>query len=162
MRIINVHERTIGSSAEPLQALLHTLSTPDDAVWPGESWPKMRFDGGLAPGAKGGHGPVRYAVDEVSPTQVRFRFTPPAKGFAAGMEGKHWFEVDGATMRHTIDAKATTLGAALRWLFVIRPLHDALVEDALDKASRALGVEPAHPARHSLWVRVLRRIVRRR
>jgi hypothetical protein len=49
--------------------------------------------------------------------------------------------------------------AALTWPLIFRPLHEALIEDSLDDAERALGGEP--PAREwSPWVRLLRRLFR--
>ena len=41
----------------------------------------MRFRNGLAPDAKGGHGPIRYTVEKCDPEgYVRFAFRKP-KGF---------------------------------------------------------------------------------
>ena len=120
----------------------------------------MRLDRPLAPGARGGHGPVRYEVELVESDRVRFRFTPPARGFAAGLHGTHEFTIEGgATLRHTLAGEAR--GAALwKWLLIIRPLHDALLEDGLDRASVAAAV-PFTKARHSWWVRFLRGVTRR-
>ena len=85
---------------------------------------------------------------------IRFRFTAPA-----GFDGTHAFDVlradvDRTILRHTIDMRATGL-AMVSWPLVYRPLHDALLEDGLDRAELALGRVP-RGARWSTWVRLLR------
>lgn len=160
MRVLNVHERRLRSSPEQAARLLDALSSPDDALWPSLHWPRMRLDKPLGIGATGGHGPIRYSVIAYEPgRKVTFRFIAP-RGFV----GTHWFEVlghgaSGTTLRHTIDMSLA--GAAmLSWPLAIRPLHDALVEDALTHAQVALG-EPPTPVAWSPWVRLLRWIVGR-
>jgi hypothetical protein len=120
----------------------------------------MRFDRPLQTGAVGGHGPIRYTVASYEPgRKVAFQFTVP-RGFV----GQHWFEVlpsgeTGTLLRHTIEMSIA--GPALfSWPLVFRPLHDALVEDALTKAQVALGEQPTRVP-WSAWVRLLRRIVAR-
>lgn len=121
----------------------------------------MRFDRPIQPGAIGGHGPIRYTVTSYEPRRrVTFQFTAP-RGFV----GQHWFEVlpegeAGALLRHTIDMKLTG-SALLSWPLVFRPLHDALVEDALAKAQVAFGEQPRR-VRWSAWVRLLRYVLTRR
>jgi hypothetical protein len=51
--------------------------------------------------------------------------------------------------------------ARLSWPLVFRPLHDALVEDSLDLAERAVSARLATPARWSRYVRLLRCLLRR-
>jgi hypothetical protein len=161
MQIVNIHECRL--SIDPMEAgsLLDTLASPEDRLWPGDHWPAMRLDRPLGIGATGGHGPIGYRVDAYQPgTRVRFRFTAPP-----GFNGHHWFEVlpsneQGAILRHTIDMQVTGR-RLLSWLFIIRPLHDALVEDAFYNAEQALGL-PARRRPWSLWVRVLRRVRYRR
>lgn len=161
MRVVNIHERRFRSSPESAARLLDSLSSPQDALWPSQHWPRMRLDRPLALGATGGHGPIRYSVVAYEPgKRIAFEFLSP-RGFV----GKHWFEVSGdgasgATLRHTIDM--SLVGTALLfWPLAIRPLHDALVEDALTNAQIALG-EPPTPVPWSPWVRLLRRVVGRR
>src|SRR3972149_5004392 len=98
----------------------------------------MRFDKPLGVGAIGGHGPIRYSVEQYEPGRlVRFRFTGPR-----GFRGTHSFIVlsgpDGASLRHEISLRPTGVGR-VTWFVVFRPLHDALIEDAMDRASAALG-----------------------
>ena len=89
MKIHNVHERSLAAGADRVGALLDTLSSSRDALWPRGAWPPMRFDGPLAEGANGGHGPIRYTVESYTPGRsVRFRFTGPR-----GFDGFHGFEV---------------------------------------------------------------------
>jgi hypothetical protein len=51
--------------------------------------------------------------------------------------------------------------ALLSWPLVFRPLHDAVLEDALDDAERHVTGRVERPARWSIYVRVLRRLLRR-
>ncbi len=155
MPVLNVHEREIPADAEAVGALLNSLASVEDSLWPRSMWPPMRFDRPLGVSAAGGHGPVRYVVEEFSPGQtLKFRFTGPA-----GFNGFHRFEVlpqsgDCTVLRHTIAMRAE--GAALlTWPLVFRPLHDALLEDALALAQATLGVVPqVRP--WSPWVKLLR------
>jgi len=164
MKIHNVHQRRFTAPAGEVGALLDSLASPDDRLWPRESWPPIVLDGPLREGSRGGHGPVRYAVALYEPGRtVSFRFEP--SGIVAGLNGHHTFEAlpdgDATVLRHTIDAECG-LGAWTRWTLVVRPLHDALLEDALDKAERSIKGGVARPARWSPWVRVLRGMMRRR
>jgi hypothetical protein len=162
MRIFNVHERWIRSSIESAGELIDSLAGDDDRLWPWENWPAQKLDRPLAVGAKGGHGPIHYEVDAFSPGRlVHYEILPPT-----GFVGSHWFAVDRCTesmvlFRHVINARAGFC-AWLRWAIIIRRLHDAVIEDAFDKAERALigGVE--NPARWSIWVRFVRWLMGRR
>jgi hypothetical protein len=160
VRVLNVHERSFRSSPRRAAHLLDSLSSPNDVLWPSQHWPRMRLDKPLQPGARGGHGPIRYSVVAYEPgRKVTFEFISPP-----GFVGKHWFEVlsdgaGGAVLRHTIEM-CLVGSALLTWPLVIRPLHDALVEDALTNAQVALGEQPA-PRAWSPWVRLLRRMVGR-
>lgn len=161
MRVRNVHERSFRSGPEHAARLLDALSSPQDVLWPSKRWPRMRLDKPLGVGATGGHGPIRYCVVAYEPgRKVTFRFLSP-RGFV----GTHWFEIldqgaSGSMLRHTIDM--TLAGSALlSWPIAIRPLHDALVEDALTNAQVALGEQPT-PRAWSPWVRLLRKVIGRR
>ncbi|MDH5198597.1 MAG: SRPBCC family protein, partial [Gemmatimonadota bacterium] len=109
----------------------------------------------LAVGAVGGHGPIRYTVEHYERGQrVRFRFTAPP-----GFEGTHEFVIEPvdpthSRLRHVIEMQ-TSGSAVVRWPVIIRPLHDALIEDLLDKAERGLGAVP-RPRQWSRWVKALR------
>jgi hypothetical protein len=117
----------------------------------------MLFDRSLGIGAAGGHGPIRYVVEEFLPGQrVKFRFTGPR-----GFHGHHWFEVlpkggRGTVLRHTIDMELRGV-ALVSWPLVFRPLHDALLEDLLVLAQARSGAVPL-VSPWSVWVKFLRRV----
>jgi hypothetical protein len=136
-------------------ALLDAVASPDDRLWPKDRWPRIGFDRPLGVGASGGHGPISYVVEEYVPGQLlKCRFLGPR-----GFDGHHWLEVvpraaGAVVLRHTIRMQARGMGLLI-WAFVVRPMHDALIEDALARAQATLGFVPeVRP--WSLWVRLLR------
>lgn len=156
MNVRNVHQREFRAGRAAVGALIDSLASPLDVLWPNHSWPRMEFDRPLSAGAAGGHGPIRYFVDAYMPGQsIRFRFTTP-KGF----NGFHGYDViESAStvgLRHTL--QMTTHGfAVLSWPLVFRPMHDALIEDSLATAQAALGqssqLQPWSPrVRFLRWV----------
>jgi hypothetical protein len=161
MEITNIHERVLDGAAAQVGRLIDGLSSSNDPLWPVDRWPPMQFDRPLAVGASGGHGPIRYAVESYVPGEsVRFRFTEP-KGFL----GTHRFEVeptaDGkSVLRHVIEMQVSGRSLCI-WMAVIRPLHDALLEDALDRAETSLGKEMPQRV-WSRWVKVVRWFLARR
>lgn len=157
MQVLNVHERTLDALPDEVAPLLDSLASPADRLWPWHSWPRMAFDRPLGIGASGGHGPIRYVVEAYTPGRsIRFRFTGPA-----GFDGWHGFELselDNRTrLRHTLEMR-THGRAALSWPLLYRPLHDALLEDALATAQDSLGLRP-DPVPWSARVRLLRWLV---
>jgi hypothetical protein len=160
MNIRNVHSKDIAAPTSAVGALLDSLAGPDDKLWPKESWPPMRFDKGLQVGARGGHGPIRYVVESYTPGEaVMFRFLGPR-----GFNGRHGFTVsstDGRTvLMHSLTMNTTGI-ALLSWPLVFRPLHDALLEDALTKAEHNI-VGRGESRKWSWYVRCLRYLFRRR
>ncbi len=157
----NVHERKIDGEPAVVGALMDTLSSRDDKLWPWARWPRMRFDRGLEIGSKGGHGPVRYAVERHEPGRlVAFAFTPDF-----GVVGEHRCEVlpgenGGTLLRHVIEGRPVGW-MRLGWPLCFRPLHDALIEDALDRAQSQVAGEEWVPRRLSPPVRLLRRALAR-
>ena len=165
--IRNVHERRIAAPLAQVEPLLHSLGTRDDRLWPRAPRDPMVLrhpdGGGLRAGASGGHGPVRYTVEEYEPgRRVTFRMRRKT-----GL-GNAWHGMvaeptpDGGTLlRHELEVSST---GAMRipWPLVVRSMHNCYAEDALDRAERELGVGPAHEHRHSPWTRVLERRLRRR
>ncbi len=147
----NVHERIVQGTPREVWELVETLSTPNDRLWPGDPWPRMKLDKGLTVGSRGGHDTVRYHVEHIDPGRsVVFRFEPPT-----GLDGTHEFEVMAAgsdtKIRHTISAEPTgTMHVA--WPLMVRWLHDALIEDGFDTAEAALSGEPTRGRRHSTYV----------
>lgn len=161
MRATSVHSRRIVDPDGVVGPLIDTLSSSGDRLWPQQTWPPMRFDRALAAGAKGGHGFIRYYVEAYEPgVSIVFRLTGPR-----GFTGTHAFttERDGDTtvLTHTI-AGETTVRFAPKWFLVVQPLHDALMEDALDNAERVTTGAVGVPAHWSAWVRCLRWALRPR
>lgn len=154
MKVVNVHQRVLNVSAQRVAALVATLGSPDDQLWPRKGWPRMVLDRPLAVGASGGHGPIRYDVEACEPQFVAFRFR------MRGVHGWHAFEVLDATERncvleHRMEVRLSSL-MALKWLAVIRPQHDGCVEDLLSQAQSVLGETP-RPVRRSAYVDFLLR-----
>lgn len=155
MNVINIHKRAFSCTVEEAGALIDTLSSEKDTLWPRRTWPPMIFDRPLGEGAAGGHGPIRYYVEEYTPGRsVRFRFTGP-KGF----DGYHGFEVESLDNETVLLSNKLWMKARgralLTWPVLYEPLHNALMEDSLAKAQAVLGLPPEVKP-WSPWVRFLR------
>lgn len=106
---------------------------------------------------------MRYHLTEYDPgRRVVFQFA--ADGLTGGLDGRHFFEVvtrrDHTILRHVVDAECN-LEMWAKWRFLIEPMHDALIEDAFDKAETKLSGRAVNRSRWSLWVRILRGMRRR-
>lgn len=160
MKVVNIHRRPLAAPAHRVGALIDQLASPQDALWPCHSWPRMRLDGPLAPGARGGHGPIRYVVEQVEPGQsVRLRFTGPA-----GFDGWHALRLlpasdSGCVLEHRIETRLRGW-AMLSWPLLYRPLHDALIEDAFTQVEASLGL-PLQVKPWPAMVRLLRGLLER-
>ena len=158
MEIFIIHHRTIQEPIHKVVDLMKTLATKNDLVWPVGQWPRMKFTTKLEKGASGGHGPIRYTVDEFdSPTYIQFRFTQPQ-----GFNGVHRFELNElgdkeTELKHTIEM-TTSFSATIKWILAIRWLHDALVEDALDKVENYFDGGKRRTPWNS-WVIFLRKLL---
>jgi hypothetical protein len=158
MKVLNVHKREIDRPKEEVLSLFTTLSQKGDKIWPWEKWPAMKFKNGLKINSEGGHGPIRYVVIGYNPKEyVEFEFQKPN-----GFNGTHKFEIVGLNeskteIKHTIEMRTTGLGT-LAWLFAIRWLHDALLEDAFDKIENQLCPTEKKSA-WNFWVKSLRRLL---
>lgn len=152
----NLHRRRLAAPVDEMGGLLDRLAGPDDPLWPAPAWVPMRLERGLAVGSAGGHGEVRYAVEEYDVgRRVRFRFAP-----GVGLDGWHELRVQAAgagacVLTHEIQARPVGL-MVLLWPLAVRPLHDAVLEDLLDNAELVLAGRIATQARWSPWVRLLR------
>ncbi|MGH9025618.1 MAG: SRPBCC family protein [Acidimicrobiia bacterium] len=154
--IHNVHSRAFDAPATQVGALLDSVASAGDRLWP-RRWPKLRLDCPLAVGAAGGHGPIRYSVERYEPGRtIVFRFAP-----GLGVDGTHRLVVEpqsaeGCTvLRHVLEG--TPYGITrVTWPLAVRWLHDALLDDLLDRAELELTGFVARPARWSPWVRFLR------
>jgi hypothetical protein len=154
LRVSNVHQRRIPRSPAEVGRLIGSLASDRDALWPRGLWPAMRFDRPLGVGADGGHGPIRYSVVEYDPGRyIRFRFSAPR-----GFNGHHRLEAipegNGTLLRHTIEMNAKGW-ALVTWPLFVRPLHNALIEDAFAITEISLGLTPTIVP-WSPWVRFLR------
>ncbi len=156
----NIHERMLGAPLSAVGELIDQLASPDDLLWPRDRWPPMRFRGPLAVGASGGHGLIRYTIEAYEPgRRIRFRFIAP-RGFV-GVHGLEAEEVadDVVRLRHVLEMSLKGW-ARLTWPLAFRPLHNALLEDALDRAEAFVASQPVKYRQWSLWVRLLRRLMR--
>lgn len=152
----NVHERTVAAPIARLGPLLDRLGGPRDVLWPTPAWQPMVLDRPVAAGAAGGHGSIRYRVTAHDPgRKVEVAFEP-----GQGIDGWLAFTAEPKTSGSTllrIIAEAQFSGVMrLAWPLAVRWAHDAVVEELLDNAERAVGNGPERPARRSLWVRALR------
>ena len=162
MKVINIHKRTIQQPKEEVSTLFTTLATEKDLIWPIENWPAMKFRDGVKVGSRGGHGPIRYTIIElVHGEHIKFKFSKPE-----GFHGIHQLMVkaisDSKTeITHEIKMN-TSLKASLLWIFVIRWLHDALIEDAFDKVENYFEVDAPKHSEHNIWVKLLRAVKKRK
>lgn len=158
MVVRNVHERLVPVPVEVLGPFLDRIGGPDDELWPSPEWEPMVLDRPVSVGADGGHGLIRYRVTAHEPgRRVEFAFRP-----GLGVQGTHVLSLEpagpsGTLVRHVAEGR---LGGWMRvlWPVVVRWLHDAVLEDLLDRAEMAAGTGPARRARWSPWVRLLRRL----
>ncbi|SOE20203.1 hypothetical protein SAMN06298216_0698 [Spirosomataceae bacterium TFI 002] len=159
MNVQNIHRRKIRKPISNVLELFNTLSSKSDMIWPVENWPPMRFRNGLEIGSNGGHGPIRYEIIDYNPeTHIEFKFLKPN-----GFNGTHKFEIfdlnfETTEIKHSITMTTSGLGT-LKWLFAIRWLHDALVEDAFDKVENQL-MQSNLKTKWNLWVKILRSILK--
>jgi len=158
VKVTNIHSRSYPVGNTEIGELLDSLGSKEDKLWPHRMWPPMKFDRPLSIGASGGHKPIQYFVEKYEAGKlVQFRFTAPR-----GFNGVHRLEVlaKGAKeteLRHTIEMN-TEGTALLSWPILVRPLHNALVEDALTLVEENFGLKK-HVKSWSVYVRVLRWIM---
>lgn len=159
VKVLNGHERVLSASPDQVAALLASLASSEDRLWPRLWWPAIRFDRALSVGAVGGHGPIRYSIESYDPDEaIVFRFSAP-RGFH-GTHAYHIVPVDEShtRLRHVLEMRISG-PALLSWPLIYRPLHDALIEDSLLVAEATLRqVTPDH-AKWSWYVRLLRRLL---
>lgn len=160
MKVINIHKRSINQPKRELEKLFATLATDNDRVLANNKWPPMKLNKGLQVGSRGGHGPMQYIVSDYQEgNSITFQFD--MKGF----NGFHRLELlelgyDKTEISHIIDMTTSGL-ATVRWVLVIRWLHDAFVEDAFDKVENEFLQYPK-VSRWNWWVIILRKVSRPR
>ncbi len=157
MKVVNCHSREIHQPKAAIVTLFKTLASENDLMLATHKWSPMKLDKGLQVGSKGGHGPIRYHVQHYEPEEyIVFKFD--LKGF----DGTHQFiisEIDPNITRISHTIVMTTSGiASLKWMLVIRWIHDAYIEDAFDKVENHFLTDKKRTA-WSLWVRLLRKIM---
>lgn len=152
----NTHQREIAAAAREVGSLIDSLASMNDRLWPRSGWPAMHLNGPLGVGAAGGHGPVRYFVTGYEPGRwIEFQFTSPS-----GFNGRHSFTVtsvadNSALLRHELSISPSGT-AKLTWPLFFRPMHDALIEECLDRAENEFSSSPGVAHRRSLWSKILR------
>src|SRR5690349_5503982 len=160
--VVNVHERVIAAPAAQVGAALDRIGGADDSWWSAPAWPAMVLEGPLALWVRGRHGPIRYQVTEHVPGRsVVFTFDE-----GVGLRGTHRFDIvprdaESCLVRHVVEGR-TAGTMRLVWPLAMRWLHDAVVEDLLDRVELDAGHPPAQRARWSWWVRQIRRVTRPR
>jgi hypothetical protein len=145
-RVHDVHSRELPAPVQRAWELVAGLASERDELWPAERWPTspIELDRPLGPGARGGHGVIRYDVERYEQgRRVVFRFAPDS-----GLDGIHAFEVEPIDARrsrltHVLDTRVGWRLMPLQGL--LRAAHGALIEDLLDNAERAVGCSPAPP-----------------
>ncbi len=156
MQIINIHRRQIAKPRNEVANLMLSLATENDQVWPHELWVPIRFQTDLEVGAQGGHGPIKYTIDHYQPDEkISFVFTSPV-----WLKGYHQILLTdsgvGCQLEHEIVAQADFV-KYLVWLLIIRPIHNAVIEDCFTKVERSLGLTP-QVIEWTWWVKLLRRL----
>jgi hypothetical protein len=156
--VLNIHECALSAPADVAAQLLASLAGDEDRFWPWEYWPPMKLDSGLQVGSRGGHSMIRYRVTEYIPgRRVEFEFEPMEH--LHPFRGRHYFELIARSsrivLRHTIDVE-TNFSSWIYWKIFIERIHDAVIEDAFDKAERHAGVQRPQRSHWSLYVRFLR------
>lgn len=154
MKVHNVHSRQLAAPAERIGAVLDSLGGEQDSLWPSDRWPALPFelDGPLSVGARGGHGPIRYAVEAYEPgRRLVFGFAP-----GLGLDGTHQLDVEPlgpnrSRLTHTLDCLVEPKLLAL-WP-IVRGYHNALIEDLLDRAELAATGRHAPPRSRPIWLR---------
>ena len=155
MRIANVHQRVVAAEPAEIAPLLASLGQADDVLYP-PGWKPMRFDKPVGVGASGTHGTIT-AYEPGRLIEIAF-----PRGI--GITGSHMFTVTplGAgrsRVQHEVVADATVI-AWLGWHAMVRPAHDAVLEELLDRLQAAVGAPPERPAGLSPHARLLRRLER--
>jgi hypothetical protein len=159
--ITNIHYRDFKAPVSNLWNLVLSLASPEDKLWPRERWPAMTLDNHLNIGSKGGHSLIKYFIEDYQENRlIKFKFTEP-KGF----NGTHEFIVtqissDVFRLEHKVILNLDFKGK-IYWIFIIKHLHDALIEDLLDKAESNINEKKIEFRKLSLMVRGLRYIIRR-
>ncbi len=154
--VYNTHGREIAAPVDEVGVLIDSPASENDRLWPRSEWPAMRLDGLLSIGVAGGHGPVRYFVTAYEPgRRIEFQFTGPL-----GFNGHHSFTAISLAnhltlLRHELSMSPSGM-AKFTWPLFFRPMHNALIEESLDRAENECSTPPGAAHRRSLWTKILR------
>lgn len=157
MKISNIHTRLINQPIVKVAEIFSTLSSENDMMLAIDKWSPMILDNGLKVGSKGGHGRMKYTVQEYNPGKsIKFQFDQ--KGF----DGFHKLEIaeineNTTLLEHTVQMNATGSGMLI-WSLAIRFLHDAYIEDSFDKVENHF-TENKKRSKWCWWVVILRKIM---
>jgi hypothetical protein len=166
MKVRSAHEREMSGSIEQAIEIVKTYGTLNDQMHPDELWPKIRSvepDGPPAVGKVYIRGAVRFMITffNIGPTKAHYgwKFIEPA-----GFNGRHESQVEDIGNRRLrfktfVEIELRGIKFIILWFLIMRPFHNAVVEDCLDKAERKLGNSPKG-REWSLWVKLLRRLKR--
>jgi hypothetical protein len=76
-----------------------------------------------------------------------------------GVDGRHYFEIiprrGHVIIRHDLEGDCD-LGMWLKWTFLVKPLHNAVIEDAFDKVESRFSGTAVKRSHWGSWVRFLR------
>lgn len=156
MKVTNIHKRMIRQPISKIGEILATLSSDNDKIVATDKWPPVKLDKGLQIGSKGGHGFIKYFLTDYQLNKsITFQFS------LRGFNGFHKFELieldtNTTEISHTIDMN-TTGSMVIKWILAIRWLHDAFIEDALDRVESNFSETTKH-SKWSLWVKFLRKL----
>ena len=67
MKVVNIHSRVVDQPKAVISRLFDTLASQNDQLLATDKWPAMYLDQGLKVGSKGGHGIIRYTVEQYAP-----------------------------------------------------------------------------------------------
>ncbi|MDO6597504.1 hypothetical protein Q4512_11305 [Oceanihabitans sp. 2_MG-2023] len=162
MQVVNVHKRKIKQPIENVSVLFNTIATNKDAIWPVKNWPAIRFNEGVKVKSKGGHGIIKYTIIAFEEGKsITFKFTKPD-----GFIGIHQLFLEIVSEKeteiiHEIRMHTSTFRASILWFFVIKWLHDALIEEAFDNVENHF-MEVKKIPRYNIWVQFLRNRYKRK
>ena len=160
MKVVNIHERVLDGSVAKVGRLVDSLGSTNDLLWPIDRWVPMKFDGPLGVGAVGGHGPSGTPLNPMCRAIASNFVLPNRRVFSARIVLRSNRPMEERPDSGTL-SRCKSLDGPFSLGSIIRPLHDALMEDALDHAEASLGKQMPR-RKWSCWVKVVRWIIRRR
>jgi hypothetical protein len=155
--MINQHSVYYEVEVAQVAPLLDRLATSTDPLWP-RQWPAMRFDGPLAVGSRGGHGPIQYRIQRYEKGKM-IEFEMLQDWLWSGI---HRLDLEpegqGSRLHHFMELRLTLAGWVVWWV-AVRWLHEALIRDAFVQLGRQLEL-PHQRQSWSPWVKILRKLAR--